>query len=336
MENTEGKLDSQLKKLLSSLQLGPILGDPKPLCGGFLHQTIEVETKAGKYAIKVLNQKVMAEPGAIQNFKRSERIAAIAAAVIPALPAKCIHGKSLHLVDGQFFQVFDYVEGCSKKPHQITLDDCSKMGRILATLHQTDFSEVGLQSNPRAVASQGSWQCYLDQAIKQQPPWLSAFQDLFANLYQWDVASTREVQALSAHQIISHGDMDPKNVLWQGDNPILIDWEFAGHVNPLQELVETAIYWSEDENHVLLKDRAMVFFRAYTEVTGPLTADWKQALVSGFSGKLSWLQYNLNRALGLNGDGLEERQTGLEQVEEMLIRLKHYGQRLEEIESWFK
>ncbi|WP_317957411.1 phosphotransferase [Paenibacillus chitinolyticus] len=28
--------------------------------------------------------------------------------------------------------------------------------------------------------------------------------------------------------VISHGDLDPKNVLWDKIDPILIDWECAG------------------------------------------------------------------------------------------------------------
>lgn len=47
-------------------------------------------------------------------------------------------------------------------------------------------------------------------------------------------------------QVISHRDLDPKNVMWDGMNPYLIDWEAAGPVNPYQEFLEVALYWVDD------------------------------------------------------------------------------------------
>ncbi|MFS1511599.1 phosphotransferase [Chengkuizengella sp. SCS-71B] len=52
---------------------------------------------------------------------------------------------------------------------------------------------------------------------------------------------------LASNTVISHRDLDSKNVMWNQDNPVLIDWESAGYINPMQDLIETAIYWSENE-----------------------------------------------------------------------------------------
>ena len=50
---------------------------------------------------------------------------------------------------------------------------------------------------------------------------------------------------LSTTTVISHRDLDPKNVMWNYNKPVLIDWESAGYINPMQDLIETAIYWSK-------------------------------------------------------------------------------------------
>lgn len=55
--------------------------------------------------------------------------------------------------------------------------------------------------------------------------------------------------------VISHRDLDSKNVMWNQYNPVLIDWESAGYINPMQDLIETAIYWSKNEKGVIDKQR---------------------------------------------------------------------------------
>ena len=51
---------------------------------------------------------------------------------------------------------------------------------------------------------------------------------------------------LSQTMVISHRDLDPKNVMWNGSEPLVIDWEAAGYVNPYQEFLEVLNYWADD------------------------------------------------------------------------------------------
>ena len=44
--------------------------------------------------------------------------------------------------------------------------------------------------------------------------------------------------------VISHTDLDRKNVMWQEDKPFIIDWEASGYINPTIELIQVAWYWS--------------------------------------------------------------------------------------------
>lgn len=45
--------------------------------------------------------------------------------------------------------------------------------------------------------------------------------------------------------IVSHGDLDKKNVLWDhSDAPILIDWECTRKLNPTHEIVNACLDWS--------------------------------------------------------------------------------------------
>lgn len=49
---------------------------------------------------------------------------------------------------------------------------------------------------------------------------------------RWDRDVVTGLHEASQNQVISHRDLDPKNVMWKNDAPYIIDWEAAGYVNP--------------------------------------------------------------------------------------------------------
>lgn len=134
--------------------------------------------------------------------------------------------------------------------------------------------------------------------------------------------------------IISHRDLDPKNVMWSQDNPIIIDWESAGYINPMQELTETAIYWSENEKGDIDKERFFAFIGEYKNKYGTLQSDWRMVLLNGFLGKLGWLEYNLKRSLWIECTDKEEQQMGTDQVIETINVIRHYSDIISELEKW--
>ena len=49
-------------------------------------------------------------------------------------------------------------------------------------------------------------------------------------------------KSLRKHILISHSDIDQKNVLWlKDDKPQIIDWESVGPTNPGLEIVDAAM-----------------------------------------------------------------------------------------------
>jgi thiamine kinase-like enzyme len=134
--------------------------------------------------------------------------------------------------------------------------------------------------------------------------------------------------------VISHRDLDPKNVMWNQHNPIIIDWEAAGYTNPMQELTETAIYWSENERGNVDKERFLAFVSGYKKRCGELQANWRIALENGFSGKLGWLEYNLKRSLWFECTDEEEQKMGTAQVIETINALIRYADMISELERW--
>ncbi|MBU3103958.1 aminoglycoside phosphotransferase family protein [Clostridium gasigenes] len=134
--------------------------------------------------------------------------------------------------------------------------------------------------------------------------------------------------------VISHRDLDSKNVMWSKDKPIIIDWESAGYTNPIQELTETAIYWSENEKGNIDKERFFAFIGGYKKRYGTVKANWETVLVNGFLGKLGWLEYNLKRSLGIECTDEEEQQVGIDQVIGTISTIRHYADMISELEKW--
>jgi thiamine kinase-like enzyme len=155
-------------------------------------------------------------------------------------------------------------------------------------------------------------------------------------LYDWNAQANASEKLLASDMVISHRDLDPKNVLWQQGNPLIIDWESAGYINPMQDLIETAFYWSEDENRNISKGKFIALITGYKKRNEALQADWKTVLLSGFLGKLGWLEYNLKRSLMIECSDKEEQQMGTTQVIETINAIIGYADIISEAEEWLK
>lgn len=324
----------QLEKLCNVLQLGNMVSVPKAITGGFLHRMYGIQTTEGKYAIKVLNPKIMLRPMAMQNFINSERIANIALNNIPALSAKSFNGNFMQEIENQFYLVFDWVDGINLKPQGININHCKKIGAILADIHMTDFSEIGILNDWSNNEELINWNYYLKKGQEKNMVWVNELHEIIDKLHNWNVQANKSISLLSSDMIISHRDLDPKNVMWTQDNPIVIDWESAGYTDPMRELTETAIYWSESELGSIDKEKFMAFIEGYEKRYGTLQADWETVLINGFSDKLDWLEYNLKRSLWIECTDVEEQRMGATQVTGTIITIRRYADMIPELEKW--
>lgn len=135
----------------------------------------------------------MIRPKAMQNVINSERIANIAANNVPALPAKQFNGTSLQQLDNQYYLVFDWVEGRSLKPHEINKVHCEKMGAILADIHMTDFSDLGITKDWSGDAQLTDWNYYLQQGQMNNSVWVNLVLETIDQLYDWPYKSDEKL-----------------------------------------------------------------------------------------------------------------------------------------------
>lgn len=314
--------------------LGEMLNVPKSICGGLLHRMYAMETTKGKYAIKLLNPQIMLRPTAMQNYINSEKIAILASKKVPALPAKKIKGDSIQKINDQFYLIFDWIEGESLTDDEINNVHCEKIGEILAEIHKTDFSELDITNDGFDNDQLIDWNYYLLRAKEEHLEWGELLLKNYENLKKWSTAAIEASEILSKSKIISHRDLDPKNVMWNKNKPVLIDWESAGYINPMQDLIETAIYWSKNEKGELDKQRFSSFISGYKKKYGELHANWKIVLATGFLGKLGWLEYNLKRSLRIECTDEEEQKLGTIQVVETIHDINFYADTILKLVNW--
>jgi len=324
----------QFEKLCNTLQLGEIFSGPETISGGLLHRMYAIETTLSKYAIKALNPQIMHRPAVMQNFINSEGVANIAANNIPALPAKSYNGNVIQQIENQFYLVFDWVDGRSLKTNEINIVHCEKIGAILADIHLTDFSELDITNDWPDNEQITDWNYYLQKGQDNSTVWVNLLLETIDKLYDWNAQANKSSRLLASDMVMSHRDLDPKNVLWDQDNPIIIDWEAAGYINPMKELIETAIYWSESEMGNIDKERFLAVIGSYRKRCGTLQGNWRMVLESGFLGKLGWLEYSLKRSLWIECTDEEEQKMGTAQVTGTINSIIRYADMICELEKW--
>lgn len=330
------KYNLQFEKLCETLNLGEVLGIPEAISGGLLHRMHAVETIRGKYAVKALNPNIMLRPTAMRHYIDSEQIAFIAANSIPALPARRFKGSFMQKIDNQYYILFDWVEGKTLKPNEINTTHCEKIGTILAEIHMMDFSGLEINKKRSDKLKLTDWNYYLQKGQEKNAVWVSLLSETIDKIYEWNTQTNESAELLASDMVISHRDLDPKNVMWSRDNPLIIDWESAGYTNPMQELIEAAVYWSENEVGGIDKEKFLAFMSGYKKRRGNLQAAWRTVLENGFSGKLGWLEYSLKRSLWMDCTDEIEQQLGTSQVTETINSIIRYADMIPEIEDWIK
>lgn len=322
----------KIYELCENYNLGCLKEEPETVTGGLLHKMYHVSTDKGEYAIKALNPNIMKRTEALQHTINSEIVSNALADVIPLVAAKCFEGKHIIEFDGSFYVIFDWLDGKSVFVPNISEYHCEQVGRILGKIHAADIKVAGMEKS-RDCRIVYDWNMLLEKARQSNTKCFSVLEENIADIIRWDEHVVSALQQLSENQVISHRDLDPKNIMWKNDKPYIIDWEAAGYVNPFQELIEVLNYWIPDETGKYNKAKFDVLIQAYTESMNICNVNWDVILDCSFDGMLGWLEYNIKRAVGMEG-GANDLQEGMQQTEGTVLELKKYESQTEQLKDW--
>jgi len=326
---------AHINQLCELLELGNPKTRPGAVSGGFHHRMWQLETSRGRFAVKQLADDLDMRDGATVDRINATEITAreFSEQGIPALYALAIARQHLQLIEGVGYLVYPWTEATACSKNGIDQKHALTVAGILAQMHGSNIRVPELQDLP-AMPLTSERVIDLVQLARERN--VRESQLLEARLD--DLLETVDLQApalsvLQRDQVVSHGDLDHKNVLWDvADNPLIIDWESARRLNPTYELLLEALDWGGITAN--FETRPFVtFLEAYLEAGGRIVADEVLAVADAIQATwVEWLLFNVGRAVGLHD--AQQRAVGLSQVDlsvSTLLRMEKYAPRLTEI-----
>ena len=219
---------------------------------------------------------------------------------------------------------FDYVNGKTLKDDEITIEHCKKIGNVLAHIHLLDYKEIGLQPNIVKYKRLYDWESYINNPNFSKMSYKNLFMKNYRKYNSIQKRANERFNATNINQTICHSDMDPKNVMWNNDNPIIIDWECAGVANPERELLEDALCWSGFLSNNFSEEKFTAIFKEYSKYRNIENIEWYDVICGNLVGRFDWIKYNLERSLGIISNDEEEMKLAENEVVKTIDEINRY------------
>ena len=308
-----------------TLDLGTMIAEPQAIHGGLLHQVWRLETTQGIFALKQLHADIMQRAGIDEVYRLSERIAVqMAAQGIPAVAAQVdAQGEVLHYIENLPCIVYPWVEGETLSYSSLEPVHAQQIGAILAHIHSLHLSVPELGSLKWKHFHDDDWDILTYQAFDLNLPWAYPVRAAMPKLIEWTHAYEAVEKVCLQHLVVSHTDLDPKNVIWQdAHTPYLIDWEAAGWIHPTVELANVALGWSDLSTGNVREDIFQAALDGYLQNGGMLLISGLDAVYGSMGNWLGWLLFNMRRSLGECAENEEEQQLGNREATKTLAILQ--------------
>ena len=327
------EITTLISQLFEILSLGTVTASITPISGGFMHRMYKVQTENHTYALKHLNPEIMKRPVAMENYKKAERLEAILEGEgIPIVPALMFDGKKMQEFLGNYFYIFDWHNGSITDWNNITPEQCWKAGNIQGRIHAIKTGEIEsvVKEDFTPELSTIDWNEYIIQATECK----EVESLLKENLSLLEYAQTelnKARQSLPNITTIIDEDMDPKNVMWENGEPVVIDLECLDYGNPVSSAIQLSLQWAGITLCDFDLEKQKAFFQGYFQTYDNGFRDYKSVFGLTYTW-IEWLEYNIKRALGDCQDKAEQ-ELGLAEVKNTINRIKYIRQKEDKIKA---
>ena len=326
-------IKDKLNKLFKECGLGDITHDITPVSGGLMHKMYRVETAEGAYAVKCLNPEIMKRPGVMDNYAKAEHFERILEENgLPIVPAISFNGKKMLESDGQYYYIFKWQEGSITDFNDIKKEQCLQAGELLGRIHGIDSISVEAEE---PELSNIDFKAYLKSAQDKE----SHIAGLLSDNYELLNTAQNKLNAarknLPSIRVISNDDMDPKNIMWHEGRPHVIDLECLDYGNPVSSALSLALQWAGTVTENFNKENLDAFFTGYLKAYDNGFRAYDKLIGISYTW-VEWLEYNIRRALGMEGSAPEDINLGEEEVRNTIGRIKYLSEIEQEICSVFK
>lgn len=304
---------------------------PTKIEGGLLHLMWRVDTKKASYAIKELSKNIILTERVRRSYEISEKIAQLFYQHgIPSISAMEKDGKFLVDARGSTFIIYPWVNATILTHESITDYHVITIATLLAEMHLLNLSVPGMSSPNYDFNSNAEIISLIEQSLVLSLPFAGTLQALQSRLIEWNEKYQIAVAGFQSVSVISHADLDPKNVLWDENNkPVLIDWESARLINPSYELLIAALDWSGATTGSLNLQLFLSMINAYKNAGGVIDSEILNSNFYGIPGNaINWMLYNVSRSLKAE-NSIEEKVMGIDQVNLTIKAMLHIESKIE-------
>ncbi len=284
------------------------------VAGGLTHRLLRVQTADSIYALKLWSPRATATADARARLEQAETLASMAAQHgIPALAAmRGMNGQFLQNVGAQWISLYPWIDGQTLPPTPATPPRCKQMGAHLGALHALKIRFAGQNEPTPEAFERGHFRAILTRAKEQNAPFAEPLANALNEIEEANDLAMRAQCQLRENWVTGHLDFDQKNVLWQNENPTILDWENAKPIHPALEAMGAGLSWAGQSAGAPDKASFAAFFDGYRSANALDVAALETA-VDGVLGKwIIWLEFNLQRLLEPEIIGTPEAQIALD------------------------
>ena len=311
--------------ICQQLHLEIPLSLPTRVYGGLVHQMWRIQSEDRAFAIKQLSKNINFTEAVKKEFNLTEEIAhQYAQRGIPAIGAIKTNESYLIEANDCMFLVYPWVNANAVEAHAVTEMQALKIAKILADIHQINLDAPELHEPGFQTHTTDKLITLIDKAEESKCPFANDLRKYQPEIILINEQYQSAVPLLEEHIIVSHGDLDPKNVLWDEDgNPLLIDWEASRKLNPTYDIINVCLDWSGITTDAFNKALFIKMIHTYLRFGGNIDKSILPAAFYGVFGWINWMIYNIERTC--SGHDQEQITMGIEQVTQTLktiIKLK--------------
>ncbi len=324
-----------IHQLCERLDLGTPRGRLAEVSGGFHHRMWRLNTQRGSFAIKQLADDMdMQDSATVERINATEITAReFAAQGVPALYSLASGRQHLHVLDGVGYLVYPWTDATACGKNSIDKSQAITVAGLLARIHRSDIHVPELQDLPSLPLTAQRVIGLVQLARQRNVRESQLLEDRLEDLLTAAELQAPAMSLLAQNQVISHGDLDHKNVLWdKAGTPLIIDWESARRLNPTYELLLEALDWGGITASFETAP-FVTFIEAYIDAGGRIVSGQVAAVGDAIQATwVEWLLFNVGRAVGVHD--ARQRAVGLDQVDlsvSTLLRMEKHRQRLTEI-----
>jgi len=289
MKKIDNYLD-QIKIVCELYEIWNLLETPQVVFGWLLHSMFKINTDKWLFAVKILNNEIMKRPWVLENFNFSEKVSNLVKGFgVNSVSAINVWGKYIQNISNDYIIVFDWVDWLRYSEESVPLDIAYNIGISLWKIHN-------IQIDKKLSLSKSITYNNLTQDDKMF--WINLW-DYKINKIILELIDkySKAVDVLNWDLLISHRDIDQKNVLWwKGNIPYIVDWESVWYINPTMETISAALNWWGLLAWVVKKE---VFFKLIEWYITQRKLNLEHILPSFYAyamNMIDWLKFNIDRS----------------------------------------